>query len=92
MHKLYKICISGQNMHLIVLYALTLQICIYTHYKSSPNEPLLCDSFASKFSDRYTESAEYALYAGFRKGKVQVGCSLPLEKFYCKKILKGKPR
>ncbi len=29
MHKLYKTCISDQNMHLIVIYALTLQIYIY---------------------------------------------------------------
>ncbi len=49
-------------MHLIVIYALTLEICIYMHYKSSPNEPL-CDSFAPKFSDKYTE---YALYPKFK--------------------------
>ncbi len=36
------------------------------HYKSSPKEPLLCDSFARKFSDRYSEPAEYALYAKFK--------------------------
>jgi hypothetical protein len=42
-------------MHLIVIYALTLEICIYTHYKSWPN--------VHKFSDRYTEPAEYVLYA-----------------------------
>jgi hypothetical protein len=53
-------------MHLIVKYALTLQICIYMYYKSSSKEPLLCDSFAPKFSDRYTEPAEYALYAKFK--------------------------
>jgi hypothetical protein len=35
------------------------------HYidKSSPKEPALYDSFAPKFWDRYTEPAEYALYA-----------------------------
>jgi hypothetical protein len=49
MHKLFKTCISGQNMHLMVIYALTLQLCIYMHYKSSPKEPLLCDSFAQNF-------------------------------------------
>ncbi len=32
-------------------------------YKSSPNEPLFWGLFAHKFSDRYTEPAEYALYA-----------------------------
>jgi hypothetical protein len=36
------------------------------HFKSSPKEPQLCDSFARKFSDRYTEPAEYALYAKFK--------------------------
>ncbi len=53
-------------MHLIVKYALTLQIYIYMHYKSSPKEPLLCDSFTPKFSDRYTQPPEYAFYAKFK--------------------------
>jgi hypothetical protein len=50
MHKLHKTCISDQNMHSIVI-ALTLQICIYMQYKSSPNEPLLCGSFAPNFRE-----------------------------------------
>ncbi len=36
------------------------------HYNSSPKEPLLCDSFAPEFSDRYIEPAEYALYSKFK--------------------------
>jgi hypothetical protein len=49
MPNLYKTFISGQNMHLIVIYALTFQVCICMHYKSSPTEPLSCDSFAPNF-------------------------------------------
>jgi hypothetical protein len=51
-------------MHLI--FAPTLEICIYMHYKIFPNDPLLCNSFAPKFLDRYTQPAEYALYAKFK--------------------------
>ncbi len=38
----------------------------YVLYVCSPNELLLCNSFAPKFSGRYTEPAEYALYAQFK--------------------------
>jgi hypothetical protein len=60
---MYKTCISDQNIRLIVKYALTLQIFINTHHKSSPNEPLLCNWFADKFSGRYKELTEYASHA-----------------------------
>jgi hypothetical protein len=53
-------------MQLIMIYALKIEICIYMHYKSWPIEPLLCDWFAPKFSDRYTEPVKYAIYAKFK--------------------------
>jgi hypothetical protein len=60
---MYESYIWSTNMQLICIYALTVKICIYMHYKSWQNELLLCNSFVPKFSDRYTEPAEYAVYA-----------------------------
>ncbi len=63
---MYESCTWGRNMQLITIYALTVKICIYMHYKSWQNQLLLCNSFAPKFSDRYIEPAEYAIYAKFK--------------------------
>jgi hypothetical protein len=75
-------------MQLISIYELTVQICIYMHYKSFLNQLLLCNSFAPKFSDRYTEPVEYAIYAKFKALVMIISQSFLRENTWNKKFPK----